>query len=135
MDRPIDNIENGMLLYSERDENNYTYDDYLADEADRRWKEEQLERCEMDDITKRLCTYLMLGKLYSESQEPKVKKAKCVALIPLGHRTKEVAGIFETKYPVSVRTMKKSIQHELRNKFNTTISPDKVQIDSFEILE
>lgn len=89
----------------------------------------------MDDITKRLCAYLMLGKLYSENHEPKVKKAKCVALIPLGHRMKEVAGIFETKESVSVRTMKKSIQHELRNKFNTTISPDRVQIDSFEILE
>lgn len=89
----------------------------------------------MDVITQRLCAYLLIGSLFSESQEPKVKKAKCVALIPLGHRTKEVAGIFETKEPVSVSTMKKSIQHELRNKFNTTISPDKVQIDSFEILE
>lgn len=36
MDRPIDNLENGMLLYSEKDESDYTYDDYLADEADRR---------------------------------------------------------------------------------------------------
>lgn len=49
MNRPIDNIENVMLLYNEKDESDYTYDDYLADEADRRWKEEQLERYEMTD--------------------------------------------------------------------------------------
>lgn len=46
MYRPIDNLENGIVLYDERDdeEEEYTYEDYLADEADRRWKEEQLER-------------------------------------------------------------------------------------------
>lgn len=53
MNRPIDNIENGMVLYDERDywrdeEDEYTYEDYLADEADRRWKEEQLERLKDD---------------------------------------------------------------------------------------
>ena len=48
MDRPIDNLENGMLLYSEKKESDYTYDDYLADEADRRWKEEQEERLRDD---------------------------------------------------------------------------------------
>ena len=89
----------------------------------------------MDEITKRLCAYMLIGSLFSESQEVKVKKAKYVALIPLGHRTKEVAGIFETREPVSVRAMKDSIRQELRNKYNTTISPYKVQIDSFEILE
>lgn len=43
MYRPIDNIENGMVLYDERDywkdEDEYAYEDYLADEADRRWKD------------------------------------------------------------------------------------------------
>lgn len=52
MYRPIDNIENGMVLYDERDywkdEDEYAYEDYLADEADRRWKEEQLERLKDD---------------------------------------------------------------------------------------
>ena len=37
-------IENGMVLYEEPEDNEYTYEDYLADEADRRWKEEQEER-------------------------------------------------------------------------------------------
>lgn len=42
MDRPIDNLENGMFLFKEEpDESDYTYEDYLADEADRHWKEEQ----------------------------------------------------------------------------------------------
>lgn len=44
------NLENGMVLYDERDyckdEDEYTYEDYLADEADRRWKEEREERDE-----------------------------------------------------------------------------------------
>lgn len=60
MDRPIDNLENGMVLYDEPDESDYTYDDYLADEADRRWKEEQEARLDMtnEQIEKalRLCS-------------------------------------------------------------------------------
>ena len=40
----MDNLENGILLYDEPDERDYTYEDYLTDEADRRWKEEQEER-------------------------------------------------------------------------------------------
>lgn len=51
MDRPIDNIENGMVLYDEPDESDYTYDDYLADEVDRCWKEEQEERLRNDRRT------------------------------------------------------------------------------------
>lgn len=43
-----DNIENGMVLFDERDywrdEDEYTHEDYLADEADRQWKIEQEER-------------------------------------------------------------------------------------------
>lgn len=48
MYRPIDNLENGMVLFDEhgygRDkEDDYSYEDYLADEADRQWKIEQEE--------------------------------------------------------------------------------------------
>lgn len=51
MYRPTDDIENGILLFDERDywgdeEDEYTYEDYLADEADRQWKIEQEERDE-----------------------------------------------------------------------------------------
>lgn len=48
MYRQREDIENGMLLYDERDywreEDEYTHEDYLADEADRQWKIEQEER-------------------------------------------------------------------------------------------
>lgn len=43
MNIPIDNLENGMLLYREEDESDYAYEDYLADEADRRWKEGKIQ--------------------------------------------------------------------------------------------
>lgn len=50
MYRPIDDIENGMVLFDERDywrcdeEEDDCRDDYPDDEADRRWKIGQEER-------------------------------------------------------------------------------------------
>lgn len=43
-----DQIENGMLLFREEGKSDYTYEDYISDEADRRWKEEQEARLRDD---------------------------------------------------------------------------------------
>lgn len=89
----------------------------------------------MSAIDNRLFAYALLGSLYRENEENKVKKVKYAASIPIGHRMKQLVGIRESSYLVSVETMKDSIRIELRDKYNTTIPFEKVEIDTFDILE
>ncbi len=91
----------------------------------------------MSEIDKKLLTYALLGSMFSDSKEEenKVKKIKYIASIPIGHRMKQVVGVYTASYPMFVNDIKDMVRIELRNKYNTTISFMDVTIESIEILE
>ena len=89
----------------------------------------------MSDIDKRLVGYMLLGQLFSENQEQKVKKVKFKASIPIGHRMKQIEGVWENVVPLDIETAKEVLQKELRKKFNKTIPFNEVQIETFEVVE